>query len=436
MSTKIGSENPRIDNLDHEVILQQLTEYLQLEKNEIYRLIVENIYEGIVVVQDERLCFINSRAIEISGYPREDLLSRELIELVHPDDRATVANSYLRKLNGEEAPDRIPFRILTKDGQTKWILGSAAKVNWKGQTAVMGVAIDITSQKKTEVALQQSEETLRVLLNSTNDLALLVAIDGTVLTVNSNAAEVYGKTPEELKGMNIYPLMPPEMVDLRQRRAEEVIKTKLPVRYIEENAGKYFDCNLFPILDNKDNVKFFTVFVKDITEHQQSHKALQDVREELEQRVKKRAKELEIKAKNLEEVNTALKVLLKRLDEDKNVLGEKVLFNVRQLVAPSIEKLKKTRLTEKQKNLLDIIESNLKEIVSPFARGLSSAYMKLTPTEIQAANFIRQGKTTKEIADILNLSIKTVEFHRNNIRTKIGIKNKKINLRTHLLSLQ
>jgi DNA-binding NarL/FixJ family response regulator len=62
--------------------------------------------------------------------------------------------------------------------------------------------------------------------------------------------------------------------------------------------------------------------------------------------------------------------------------------------------------------------------------------MKLTPTEIQVANFIRQGKTTKEIAEMLNLSPKTIEFHRDNIRTKMGIKNKKINLRTHLMSIQ
>jgi DNA-binding NarL/FixJ family response regulator len=176
--------------------------------------------------------------------------------------------------------------------------------------------------------------------------------------------------------------------------------------------------------------------VQDITERYQSEKALRKVREELDHRVKERTKELEIKAKNLEEVNTALKVLLKRLDEDKKVLEEKVLFNMRQLVEPNVEKLKKSRLTNRQKNLMDIIESNLEDIVSPFARSLSTEFLKLTPTEIQVANLIRQGKTTKDIADLLNLSIKTIEFHRENIRRKIGIKNKKINLRTHLISIQ
>jgi PAS domain S-box-containing protein len=287
-----------------------------------------------------------------------------------------------------------------------------------------------------KAAQQSNEQTLRVLLDSTHDLALLVATDGTVLTVNNKAAQRYGKNPAELIGANIYSLMPPEALDLRKRKAEEVIKTKQPVRYTEENAGRYFDCNLFPILDEAGDVKSFTVFVRDITERQQNHKALHDVRQELEHRVEERTKELEEKALNLEEVNTALKVLLKRLDEDKKAIEEKVLFNVRQLVEPILEKLKNGRLTERQKNLLDTLISNLNEVISPFACRLSNSFMKLTPTEIQVANFIRQGKTTKEIAVMLNLSAKTIEFHRDNIRTKMGIKNKKINLRTQLLSLQ
>jgi DNA-binding CsgD family transcriptional regulator len=68
--------------------------------------------------------------------------------------------------------------------------------------------------------------------------------------------------------------------------------------------------------------------------------------------------------------------------------------------------------------------------------ALKSHFQNLTPAEIQITNFIKEGLTSKEIADILNVAEKTVEIHRYNIRMKLGIKNKKINLRSHLLSVE
>jgi DNA-binding CsgD family transcriptional regulator len=158
-------------------------------------------------------------------------------------------------------------------------------------------------------------------------------------------------------------------------------------------------------------------------------------RKKAEQALRQRDAELDLKNKSLEEMNTALRVLLKRRDEDKTEIEEKVLLNVRDLVIPYIEKLKNGGLDAREKFLVNILESNLKDVLSPFLRRLSSKHLKLTPTEIKISNLVRQGKTTKEIADFLNLSGKTIDSHRRNIRRKLGIRNKKETLRTHLLDL-
>ena len=154
-----------------------------------------------------------------------------------------------------------------------------------------------------------------------------------------------------------------------------------------------------------------------------------------EETLRERERELELQTKNLEEVNTALKVLLRRREEDKHELEEKVLANVKELINPYLDKLKNTGLDTQQRAQLEIIEANLNEIISPFLRKLSSKYLGLTPREIQVAGLVKEGKTTKEIAEFLNISTNAVDFHRKRVRDKLGLRNRKANLRTHLLSL-
>ena len=144
--------------------------------------------------------------------------------------------------------------------------------------------------------------------------------------------------------------------------------------------------------------------------------------------------ELETKSKELEEVNAALRVLLKKREEDKIDLEEKVLSNVKRKIEPYLEKLQQSRLNDRQKAYIEIIQTNINDIVSPFARNFSSIYYRLTPQEIQIADLVRQGKTNKEIAAVMSLSLKTIEFHRTNIRKKLGLKTRKANLRTYLMS--
>jgi len=131
-------------------------------------------------------------------------------------------------------------------------------------------------------------------------------------------------------------------------------------------------------------------------------------------------------------VNTALKVLLEQREKEKKEIKETLLTDIKKLVYPYIEKLENKGLDEDAQTFVNIIKSNMNDLMSPLAINISSKYFALTPSEIQIADLIRQGKTSKEIASMLNVSPKAVSFHRGNLRKKLGLLNKKINLRTYL----
>jgi len=154
-----------------------------------------------------------------------------------------------------------------------------------------------------------------------------------------------------------------------------------------------------------------------------------------EEALRQREEELKEQTQSLEEANIALKVLLKQRENDKAELEQKVLSNIRQLVLPYVDKLNTARLKPREKTLVEIVEAHLNDIVSPLLQRLSSAKLVLTPQEIQVAALVKEGKSSKEIAGILNVSATTVNFHRKNLRKKFNLSNTRQNLRAYLLSL-
>jgi PAS domain S-box-containing protein len=317
--------------------------------------------------------------------------------------------------------------------------------------------LEIEKRKQTEEALRESEEKARALLNTPTDVIALIDSRGIVFDLNEAMAERLGKAAQKVIRSNIYELFSPDVAEFRKSKVDEVMRSGKPIRFSEEAQGICFDTAVYPVFDSHGEVTKAAVFARDVTELKRAEEALQRAHEELERRVEERTAELskantelldeitvrkhaenalEIQANELAEVNSALRVLLKQRQDDRAELEEKVLFNVKDQVAPYLEKMKKSGLNATQMTYLTIIESNLDDIISPFSRRLSYKYLNLTSAEIQVANLIKQGKTTKEIAEFLNLSTRTIESHRKNIRRKTGIKNRKESLRTRLLAIQ
>ena len=197
-------------------------------------------------------------------------------------------------------------------------------------------------------------------------------------------------------------------------------------------------------------------FLVELSARKAAQHALLDAQDQLEQRVERRTKQLldanqslqkEIKIRRkaeksvlkreakLEESNTALRVLLEHMESSRGTIEEQIFSTINTQITPYIDKLKQHTTNDSAFAFAEIIEANINELTAPLNKHLSSVFAKLTPTEIEIAKLVIQSKSTKVIADILNVATSTVDFHRNNIRKKVGIKNSRMNLRSFLNSL-
>ncbi|MCX5846086.1 MAG: PAS domain S-box protein [Deltaproteobacteria bacterium] len=290
---------------------------------------------------------------------------------------------------------------------------------------------DITDRKQAEEALRFSNLILSTQQETTHDGILVVDPEGKMISWNQRFIDMWDIPSHVLEAQSdelaiesvLGKLVNPKQFLAGVRRLYDDINATSDDELALAD-GRLFDRHSAPMIGGDGRHYGRVWYFRDITDRKRAEEIL-----------KKRERELEIKSRNLEELNAALKVLLRQREKDKDEIEEQVLANVKQLAMPYIERLKKSRLKDKEADYVNILESNLINIISPFSNKLSSKYLKLTPKEIQIANLIKEGKTSKDTAELLNISPGTVEFHRENIRRKLNLKNKKDNLRSYLLTL-
>jgi PAS domain S-box-containing protein len=270
-----------------------------------------------------------------------------------------------------------------------------------------------------------SSDIIDAILNAPIDLALLSKPDGTIVAINRSGADILHQPPDDLIGTRFFELLSIHEVEKRKAIFDNVIQTGKSASIDGQLDGKWFHYNIYPVFDMHGNVRRLAIFSYDITDQKKTELLL-----------KEKENELKIHSTHLEELTATLKILLNKREQDKKDMERNLIANVKKLIEPFIEEIKHTNLDDRQRSLLNILESNIHDIISPMTRKLSMENLDLTCAEIRIANLIKHGHTSKEISKILNISLKTVETHRKNIRRKIGIDRKRANLRSYLLSIE
>jgi len=422
------------DAVKHERVLEMLNENKRLLNS-----ILESTADGILVGErDGMFSYGNSRFAEMWNIPKEVMATKKrdkLHEIISDQlkDSSAFFSSLMELYQSEdEYLDFVEF----KDGRV--FERFSTPLNRDGQIAGRVWSFrDITDHKRAEEALRDSEERYRLLADNIRDVIWLrdmnlnlKYISPSVMTQRGYTVEEAGaRTPEEEwtpdSFKNVRDVLSEEL-EIEKNKQKDMHRSRTIEGEVSCKGGSTIWAEAkVSFLRDKDGEPIGIIGVtRDITE-----------RKEIEEALKKRTIQLEIEKKSLKELNTAMKILLKKRQDDKAKMEESVMANVKKLIEPYFGKIKKTRLDDQQKGLLKIVESNLNEIISPFMREVSLKHFNLTSTEIQIAKQIRYGETTKKIAQVMNISPRTVETHRKNIRRKIGLEGKKANLRSYLMSI-
>lgn len=397
-----------------------------LESERLYRTLAEASFAGVFLVQNGRFKYLNEHAASYVGYKPEELIGRIAYRLVHAEDRSKVRKYAQAMLKGKRNTPYY-YRVLNKAGDIRTIMETITSIAYEGRQAVLGTSMDITEIREAQRKIEEFGELRSSILDSVPH-AIMYLEDRIVKFANDAVESVFGWKPDELIGQSTRMLFLSDAdfkemgrwaySTLQKKRAFE--KAEYPYRHKSEDRiyCKIKAVRIGEVLKKRRLI----VTYENITEQKRIQEALN-----------LRTKELEQKTQNLEETNIALKVLLKRREADRSEIEESVINNIGELIIPCLQQMKKYRMDDEALKYVAMAESQLTNIVSPFLRKLSAQHLNLTHREVLVASLLRDGKSSKEIADLLNITVSGVEFHRNKIRKKLGLREKE-NLRSFLLS--
>lgn len=398
--------------------------------NSPYHSLFRNNHAVMLIIDPKngRIIDANQAAIRFYGYTREELLDKRISDINILSEKEVFMEMQQAKA---EKRCHFFFRHCLADGGIRDVEVYSGPITLDNRPLLYSIIHDITEQKQMQSALAFNQKQLKAVHDHIN--AAIYITDQTshkILFMNAFLKKRIGK---DLTGKTCWKHLHKNQTGpcgfCRKDRLFNTDGTPAPSHsweYHDPETGCWYDIyNIaIPWIDGRlVRMQIST----DITLRKQNEQEQKSINEQLEIKVKERTRELE-------DMNTALKILLKTREADKKEMAEKIKITYESIITPFLDKVKESLDTTRQTTLMGILESNLEELLKPFSNH-RDPLMILTPVENQVAAMVKQGLTNKEMAEMLNKSVRTISNHRDHIRLKLGLRNKKVNLRSYLSSL-
>lgn len=412
----------------------------------------------------------NPAGVVLVDEKRQGILRAGFSQFVSPDCHGSYFGALQRtRQTGEK--QSLELKLGGTLGKSGWVwMEIQADLEESGEaTRFRLTLVDISAKKAQIFPLTESENPYEHLFREMACGVVLLEIaelgprglivDTRIVEVNPAFARLTGVPPGQAVGNTLRRLWP-EPGKVWLTAIDRAVRTGRPVEaeVFHRDLGKQFLMSAFHLGSDRIGATFVDVSVRKLRE-EKLDKAYRDlgivVRErstELRQarlEVRKAAEACEVaegalleksgqldkQLVELGEAHAAIQGLLKERGTERSRLEEEVVCNINELVRPPLARLASGNLNKRQRNLLDAIGRSLDEIASPLSRRFIIEGRRLTPAETQVADLIRQGKSTKEIAAHMGVASSTIDYHRLNIRRRLGLTDRQTNLQSYLRSL-
>lgn len=389
-----------------------------------YRQLFNNAPTGIYRIdfKDGRFLEANDVFCAYAGCSQEEITSLYAYDILTEESKKLFWERLEKMSRGLDVPETVEYEIMNKQGKQFYGQLNSKNIYDSGGHVVAAdvVAHDITGRKAMEDALRYERDLSNTIINSLPGLFYIIDENMRFLRWNDSYIKMLGYSENDFREMLA--------VDLQGESDRSVTSKKIQKIFLHGELSDEAD-----IIAKDGTIRTFMFSSKKV----QYEGKTCILGTGIDVTAKKRAEnELQRFAEDLEDANIALRVLMNKRNEDQKEIEERLQGNINDLVMPYLKRVNKANLDDRSKNYLNVLENNLKEVLSPFMKDFRSGCQNLTPQEIQIVDLIRQGKKTKEIAEMLNSSALTIMTHRNNIRKKLKLIDSKINLRSHILSLK